>query len=231
MAIEVSEYRNGVLIGTIERDIEIIFDNCTNNLPSASGFNGTNNYSVHVCANSNLSLWIRSSDLDTAQHTWLSWNGGIIGASFTTSGTYRDTGHFFWQPDTSFISVQPYLFSVTVTDSACPYIGVGTYTYAVYVDSCFATGMDSPQGNCVQEFSANYERLHRMIHFQYRLNHTNAVEISLFDLTGRELDQLMIEKSLQAGRDLDVSKLSKGLYLLNLKTTDGISKTLRVVID
>jgi hypothetical protein len=231
MAIEVSEYRNGVLVGTVERDLELIFDNCTNILPTASGINGGNFYSAHVCADSILSFNVISHDVDSGQHTWLSWNGAINGGLFTTSGTYRDTGHFFWQPDTSFVSAQPYIFSVTVTDSACPYIGIATYTYAVFVDSCAAIGTVVDDWNYVQQFSAGFESLHHTIHFNYRLNQSRAVLISLYDLTGRKFDEIAIGNSLKAQGSLDAGRLSKGLYLLRMETADGISKTVKVNID
>src|SRR6185503_15332195 len=50
MAVLVSEYRNGVLIGTVERDIQITVIPCTNQVPLLSGRNRTNSFSQTVCA-------------------------------------------------------------------------------------------------------------------------------------------------------------------------------------
>ena len=50
MAVLVSEYRNGVLIGSVERDMQITVMNCSNNLPTLTGINGTNNFNMTVCA-------------------------------------------------------------------------------------------------------------------------------------------------------------------------------------
>ena len=45
IAVLIQEYRNGVLIGTVMRDIQIYTVACNNNLPTVSGINGTNDYS------------------------------------------------------------------------------------------------------------------------------------------------------------------------------------------
>jgi len=231
MAIQVDEYRNGILIGSVERDIELIFENCPNNLPVASGINGAIFYSTHVCADSLLSFQIYTNDLDSAQQTWLTWNGGIPGATFTTSGTHRDIGYFHWQPGIGDISTQPYVFSVSVSDSACPYIGVSSYSYAVYVDSCFATGISSLYGNPGYQFSANYVQGSHSIHFSYKLGKAMAAAVSLYDLTGRELKRVFIKKESGADHELDVQGLAKGLYTLNLKADDGISRSAKVVVE
>jgi hypothetical protein len=51
MAVLVKEYRNGVLIGSVVRDIQVTVLNCNNDLPTLSGINGTNDFDMEVCAN------------------------------------------------------------------------------------------------------------------------------------------------------------------------------------
>ena len=98
MAIRVNEYHNGILVGSVERDIELIFENSINMLPTASGINGTGFYSTHVCADSVLSFYINTTDANTLEDTRLAWDGGIPGVSFITTHTHRDVGYFTWQP-------------------------------------------------------------------------------------------------------------------------------------
>ena len=87
MAVLVSEYRNGVLIGTVERDIQITVINCNNTLPTLTGINGTNVFSATVCANQPYCFNIFSNDPDAGQNLFVDWDQSIPGATFTTAGT------------------------------------------------------------------------------------------------------------------------------------------------
>ncbi len=85
---QVSEYRNGVLIGTVTRDVQFVVRQCAgNSSPTATGFNGTNNYVTTVCAGTPVTLTINTSDPNAGQSTTIVWNNGIPGATFTTSGS------------------------------------------------------------------------------------------------------------------------------------------------
>lgn len=133
MAVLVQEYRNGVLIGSVVRDIQITVLNCTNDLPTLTGINGTNNFDMTVCANQNFCFDIFSNDLDAGQNLTLTWNNGIPGGSFTSAGSPHPTGTFCWTPATADISNNPYCFTVRVNDDACPYFGANTYSYCITV--------------------------------------------------------------------------------------------------
>lgn len=132
MAVIVREFRNGVLIGTVERDLQLTVMNCNNNLPSLTGINGTNNFSMTVCANSPACFNIFSLDPDTGQNLTVTWNNGIPGATFTTDSTARPTSNFCWTPTTSDIG-RSFTFTATVRDDACPYRGSQTYSYTINV--------------------------------------------------------------------------------------------------
>ncbi|MBL0138199.1 MAG: hypothetical protein IPP86_06660 [Bacteroidetes bacterium] len=56
MAIIVREYRNGVLVGSVIRDMQIWTQACSNLLPTATGINGTNNFSIVACPGQPLSF-------------------------------------------------------------------------------------------------------------------------------------------------------------------------------
>ena len=53
-AIRIDEYRNGVHIGCIVRDMQFTIINCSNQLPTATGMNGTNNYTITIPASGSL---------------------------------------------------------------------------------------------------------------------------------------------------------------------------------
>ena len=229
IAVLVREYRNGILIGSVERDIELIFQASTNNIPSVTGFNGTPFYVTHVCADSILMFYVRSIDPDP-DDTYLSWDGGIPGAIFTTSGTHRDTGYFAWTPGLVDISFQPHIFTVTVTDNACPVIGVSTFSYAIYVDKCFAT--DVPLADqTISYFSADYLSTNNSIHFNFKLNEADHSSVSLYDLSGRELKRITLEKRTEAAEEWSVPDLSSGCYLLRLSTSDRSSQSVKIIVN
>ena len=126
VSVLVEEYRNGVLIGSVVRDMEIYVRACSNNLPTASGINGGASRDTSVCPGTNLCFNILSNDIDPNQIVTMSWNQGITGATFTVSGFPFPTGQFCWTPTPADVRPTPYTFTVTVTDDACPNVGFHT---------------------------------------------------------------------------------------------------------
>jgi len=131
VTVLVKEYRNGQLIGTTMRDIQIITTNCNNTLPTVSGIDGSNNYSVDVCAGKELCFDVFSDDADANQSTTISWNNGIPDATFNVSGSPHENGTFCWT--TTKADSGSHFFNVTVEDDACPTTATNTYTYTVNV--------------------------------------------------------------------------------------------------
>jgi gliding motility-associated-like protein len=132
VSVVVREYRNGVLIGTTMRDMQLVVINSCNNInPTASGINGTSNFSIDVCAGYPLCFNIFSNDQNAGQTTTLTLNNGIQGATFNTSGAPFQQAQFCWTSTPA--DVGPNDFSITVVDNACPYFGSNNYTYRVNV--------------------------------------------------------------------------------------------------
>lgn len=147
MAVRVEEWRNGVLIGSVIRDIQLHTINCTNNLPYISGINNTNTYSLSSCAGVPINFYINSFDADAGQNITMTWNNGIPGGTFTTTGGPLPTGTFTWTPPASAISNTQYCFTVTVSDNACPYAGSQTFAFCITVTG-FGLNITSSPANC-----------------------------------------------------------------------------------
>lgn len=137
LCVNVKEYRNGVLIGEINRDMQFTVIGCSNTPPEASGVNGTPNtspvnFQTSICANGALCLTIDGSDAN-GNNVTMSWNNEIFGASFVVNnnGTTSPTAEFCWTPTVNDIGQN--VFTVNVEDDACPIIGQGTYTYIIDV--------------------------------------------------------------------------------------------------
>jgi gliding motility-associated-like protein len=147
MAVRVEEWRNGILIGSVIRDIQLHTINCTNNLPYISGINNTNQFSLSACAGSTINFFINSFDVDAGQNITMTWNSGIGGATFTTTNAALPVGTFSWTPGPNNISNTPYCFTITVTDDACPYTGSQTFAFCITVTG-FGLTMASTGTNC-----------------------------------------------------------------------------------
>ncbi len=147
MAVRVEEWRNGVLIGTVVRDIQVRTVVCSNNLPYITGMNNTNVYSASACVGSPLTFNIFSYDTDPNQNITMTWNNGIPAATLTTTGGPLPTGQFSWTPTTADISNTPWCFTITVSDDACPYAGSQTYAFCITVTG-FSVGVTTTATNC-----------------------------------------------------------------------------------
>ncbi len=140
VSVLVVEYRNGQVIGSVIRDLQIWVINCSgNNLPTASGMNGSNTFSVDVCPDQQLCFDVISNDVDQGQIVTMTWNSGVPGGTFTISGSPYPTGTFCWTPTFNDVSLIPHAFTVTVQDDACPINGIQTYSYNITVPSPFYT--------------------------------------------------------------------------------------------
>ena len=133
-AILIKEYRNGVPIGSVIRDMQFLTRDCgTNFLPSASGINGTAVFDTSACPGSTISFTVNSSDPNAADTVTMTWNNGINGATFSTAGALLPQGTFTWTPTPADARSQPYSFTITVRDNSCPLRGSQTYSYSILV--------------------------------------------------------------------------------------------------
>lgn len=133
IAVLIREYRNGVLIGSIMRDIQFIIRPCNNTIPTISGINNVaGQYSVTLCAGASTCFNVFGSDPDAGQTVSFVYSGNIPGAVFTpTGGGLNPSGQFCWA--TTINDVGSYSFSITAQDNACPLIGQNTAIYTVNV--------------------------------------------------------------------------------------------------
>ena len=147
LAVRVDEYRDGLFIGSVIRDIQLRTVVCNNNLPYLAGINGTGVYAASVCVGNTLNFNIPSYDIDAGQTITLNWNNAIPNATFTTNAAQLPTGVFSWTPTVNDISPNPYCFTITVSDDNCPINGVQIYSFCVTVTG-FTSTTSSSSANC-----------------------------------------------------------------------------------
>ncbi len=143
ICVVVEEYRNGVKIGELIRDIQFNISNCgSNTAPTASG-----PYLYNTAPNQQICFNITGSDPNPGDLIKMSTNNGISGGTFSpslpTGFISNPSTQFCWTP-TLADQNQTHFFTITVQDDACPNAGINTYTYQVVVGS----GCNAPDANC-----------------------------------------------------------------------------------
>lgn len=139
LCVLVEEYRNGIKIGEVVRDIQFTVLGCNNALPIVSGANGTadangttGDYDLTVCARSPLSFLATSYDDNAGDNITMNWNQGITNATLTVDTTGpTPIGAFDWTPTDADVGF--HIFTINMSDDACPLIGVNIFTFSVQV--------------------------------------------------------------------------------------------------
>lgn len=124
IAILVTEFRNGVKIGTLVRDMQIFVDNRPNNPPQISGVRDT-----CIRAGDRLTLNVTARDPDAGQTVTLTAAGGAFEvsnpATFTTAPGNPTSGTFNWNTNCENIRKQFYLVVFKAEDN---YMGIDPLT-------------------------------------------------------------------------------------------------------
>lgn len=161
VAIEVQEWRNGVLLSTTRRDIQLVVLQCTNSQPDLTPRDVVNltggvqidSNSVEICPGVPLSFDIVASDPNPGDLVTLGSNvaQAIPGATFNTSGTNPVTGTFSWTPTVADAGFHN--FTVSIQDDGCPILGSQIFNFDITVVPSTDAGPDRtycPAGSPVQ---------------------------------------------------------------------------------
>lgn len=154
MCLVVDEFRNGVQIGQVTRDIQITVIDCsifgqTNIAPTISGITNLSagatatGLNVTTCACEQVCFDLPVVDPDLNQVITMFWSANLPGATFanannpnvpvdTIISTVPPTGQFCWVPTEPGI----YSFLVTVQDDGCPILGQNQNTVVINVTNC-----------------------------------------------------------------------------------------------
>jgi hypothetical protein len=126
LAIDLDEYRNGVLLSSTRLDLQILVINCAlNNQPTLS----TSTSNLSVVAGGKLCFNVVSNDIDNHTVTLsgigdiLTGANGFVGnrATFpTASARGTVTSEFCWQTSCNQVRDEPYLFTAFAVDNGCP---------------------------------------------------------------------------------------------------------------
>lgn len=136
---QVSEYRNGVLVGTSMREMTfVVLNNCNNNPPDGTiinPVNGTvvNGTTIKTCKFDGIvSFNINTNDLD-GDNVTLSYQGLPSGATATITNNGTPTPSFTFSWNITGVAPGSYSFYVTFNDDGCPLSSKQTIAYTVQV--------------------------------------------------------------------------------------------------
>ncbi len=154
IAINIDEYRNGILVGSTMRDLQFNFINGSpNSLPTLSGVNSTSNYyaSVNVCPGATLNFTAAGSDVDLADSVIITPLTSLMGSStFSTNNALQQTGTFSWTPTIADIRPNPYFLVLQAKDNNCHSV---SYGYLIYINQCTADSVWAGDANA--DFTVN----------------------------------------------------------------------------
>ena len=157
VAVKVEEFRNGVLIGSVIRDIQINVQPCVgNNIPELSGYDGNPinlvNTDTAFCPGEPITLNISGSDSDLGDLLTMNIVNPIPGSNFSVNGNGTDNpvGTFTWNTTQNDTSSAPYCFTLQLNDDACPLFSQFTASYCIEITPNVADLQNMPDV-CITE--------------------------------------------------------------------------------
>lgn len=236
--IIVKEYReeNGQykLIGSTTRSMDLIVYTANNFVPQLSGMDTclscvfdtlttTFNASIEAEAQSHF----RINVLDTLVSAFgnnceLSWNQGIQDASFQLYHNNTDSayGIISWAPQASDVRNQPYCFSVTVQDDACPYNARNTYRYYLTVIPS-TVGIEEQKSESIIRISPNPVKNVITIAQEGIL----CAEFQIYSIDGRIIKRLKVGANVST---VDISELTSGIYIIRTVNSSFSQKFIKL---
>jgi len=232
----VEEYRNGVKIGEIRRDMQYIVVQSQSSMPMFTNMNAlpqnTSGYpQLDLVAGQPFQFTFLGADADVNDVLYMYAYGGMFEvanspATFTTNfgstGTNSIEGNFAWTPDASTINQSPYLLGLRILD------GLFAFDETVLVTVDLSSGIETPKQVSLTNVFPNPSSGHLNLSFYLPSSSQTAVVIT--DMQGREVESF--SRSLNAGNHLLTfqPQVSAGTYLLQIRTENGATSVQKVIL-
>ncbi|MEA3495116.1 MAG: PKD domain-containing protein [Bacteroidota bacterium] len=169
MAIKISEYRNGVLIGEVNRDRSLIIMNCPNNdNPQLL----SNSYYKEVLLGDTVSFNILTSDDNINDSLHISWSNNITGANWTDNNdsVKHPSANFTWVPTSQDANCLPFNFYVNVRDNACPLNAISSKAFKVWVRDSISGDVTVQKMGCGKyKLTAQPTGIHQNLKFEWTM--------------------------------------------------------------
>lgn len=131
MCVQVDEIRNGRVIGSIVRDMEVRVIPCRNTPPTIACLSPTIGCDLEICVGEKQCRTFFGNDADIGDIVTM----GVV--SNPTGGTINITGNqlqYCWEPTAADIGT--YTVTISATDDACPIPATTTTSFEVTVRAC-----------------------------------------------------------------------------------------------
>ena len=234
----VSEFRAGIKIGEIRRDMQIIVLQSTN-IPATISLNSLNapfsgkHYTIAPGSGFNFTVIANDPDGNTID---LTLNGEPFRltnspATFnSTAGPGTSTANFSWTPSLNSARSQPYIISLRVSE---PFgINVFSNDISINLNVSNSTGINQ-QSNSDVKFNVYPNPTTDYIMFSFNSESKSSGNIEVLNLAGqsvKEYANLNVVKGLNVIR-VDGLNLSKGNYVFTLKIEGEKVKSSVIKID
>ena len=152
VVVKVSEYRGGVKIGQIVRDVTMTVQRVTNRKPVISGINGTSKETINACVGQEVCFSIVPRDLDSRDNLTLTWTSDIPDAKITTKSGRRPELDFCWTPKGKDLNKGTFRLNLRVSDNSCDLKGLFEKTITINIRRPFEASYVPSISGC-QEIS------------------------------------------------------------------------------
>jgi hypothetical protein len=221
---EIKEYRAGVLIGSLQREITILVNSTSNNLPrgrytSPVGCTLLDSVNLVVCDTAgSFSVQIPATDADATDTLYVTPSSLPAGATFTIAGNGTPTPVSTLSWTGSAATHGLHTFYVTYVDNACPMNGSQSIAYTINILDCATLPPVSVTDNAATSIrvfpnpSNGHFRIDATAPFQ------NAV-VTITDVLGRVVVQHTAPYS-ATSMPFNLSSNSAGTYTIKVVTKD-----------
>ncbi len=200
---QVSEYRNGLLVGTSEREMTfIVRDGCTGNPPTSTIVKnsiigaGTDSLTdIYVCEgapNVAFNIQAQGNDNDTVTVTY---NNPLTGAVITIQNNNTPSALINFNWNTAGVTAGIYNFYITIKDNHCPVSNTQSFAYSIkIVKPNTDTAMQLTATQCVHAAKMEYDFKYGLLPRTVTVSEGSRVIRTLLDTTGKITDSLKAGK-------------------------------------
>ena len=232
VVVKVDEYRNGILIGTVIRDVVFEVLNCNNSIPYLSSVTPNNNATqiqndtIIVCEGIPFDVNVVFADSNALDSITIYSNYSNIypGAQISYTGTNPSTANLMWTLPTGYTGNGSWIY-FDVKDDACPIIGHQTYSYYLQIEDSLTCL------NSINEINSIIFNVYpNPNNGKFRINLKQTTEELNLIITNNIGQVVLKEESFDMNNEIDLSKFNKGVFFITL-SNESYQSTKKIIID
>jgi hypothetical protein len=238
----VSEFKNGIKIGEIRRDMQIIVQDDPSNsfrmaINATGVVTGTNGRLYVDCyANQTLTVSIAANDADNDFLT-ISAEGETFkeanASTFTsTNGVGTGSGTFSWTPNVSQVRDRAYINAFRGSEHHADYDLVHDVTVLFRVKNANGMNVIHSSENKFESIYPNPSSINQLV-IPFYLNAESSVKIELVNVLGQQVKTLF-NKNLSTGKNVVLAEnvqINQGIYFVQTFVNGALANTQKLIKD